>query len=112
MNPMNHIKISLRSADEPRILKTDDGTATFASVFAIHNATRNEAIPITVKASGELAPVLADTLPKGTAFVVEGRLSFYKHPDTNRELYSIRAENFSEITPPKSQTSQPAIAHE
>jgi hypothetical protein len=109
---MNYIKLSLRSADEPRILKTENNTATFASVFAIHNASRNEAIPISVKASRDLAPVLVDSLAKGTAFVVEGKLSFYKHPDTSREHYSILAENFSEITPPKSQNPQPESTNE
>jgi Single-strand binding protein family. len=107
---MNLIKLSLRSADNPRIIKSDNGTATFASVFAIHNSMRkgkSESIPITVKASRDLAPALVNSLTKGTAFVVDGKLSYYKHPDTSRELYSIWAENLSEITAPKSQ-AQPS----
>ena len=35
------------------------------------------------------------------AFSVEGRLAYYKSPETNRESYSICADSFSEITPPK-----------
>ena len=36
------------------------------------------------------------------AFVVEGQLAYYKSPETNRESYSIWADNFTDITPPKS----------
>ena len=39
---------------------------------------------------------------KGVAFVVEGQLAYYKNPETNRETYSIWADNFTDITPPKS----------
>ena len=41
-------------------------------------------------------------LKKGVAFVVEGQLAYYKSPETNRETYSIWADNFTDITPPKS----------
>ena len=61
-----------------------------------------EAIPITVKASNELAKTIVAELKKGVAFVVEGQLAYYKNPDTNRETYSIWAESFTDITPPKS----------
>ena len=44
----------------------------------------------------------------GVAFVVEGQLAYYKNPDTNREVYSILAERFTEITPPKSTGVKPA----
>jgi hypothetical protein len=33
---------------------------------------------------------------------VEGQLAYYKSPETNRETYSIWADNFTYITPPKS----------
>ena len=87
---MNQIKLSLRCADEARTLKEEGGVPTFTTVFALHNATRKgkqETIPIMVK-----------------AFVVEGQLSYFKHPDTNRESYSIWADNFMDITPPKSKS--------
>lgn len=108
---MNQIKISLRAADEPRIIREEGGVATFASVFALHNITRKgkeekETLPLTVKASHELAPVLVNSLKKGTAFVVEGQLAYYRNPDTNRDYYSIWADHFTDITPPKSIASQ------
>ena len=49
-----------------------------------------------------MAKTLVAELKKGVAFVVEGQLAYYKNPDTNRETYSIWAENFTDITPPKS----------
>ena len=109
---MNQIKLSLRAADDSRTIKEEDGVPTFATVFALHNATRRtreETIPITVKASHELALTLVRDLKKGTAFVVEGQLSYFKHPETNRESYSIWADNFTDITPPK---SKPQSDHE
>jgi hypothetical protein len=39
---------------------------------------------------------------------VEGRLAYYKNPDTNREVYSIVADLFIDITPPKSTAVKPA----
>jgi single-stranded DNA-binding protein len=74
-------------------------------VFSLHNSTRKgreETVPITVKASHELAQSLVNELRKGVAFVVEGQLAHYKSPETNGETYSIWVENFSDITPPKS----------
>ncbi len=104
---MNQIKLSLRAADSPRTIKEEAGLPAFASVFSLCNASNQgrgdkEAIPITVKASNELARTMVGELKKGVAFVVEGQLAYYKNPDTNREVYSILAEGFSEITPPKS----------
>jgi len=104
---MNQIKLTLRAADQPRVIKEENGVPTFASVFAIHNPftkgrAPETAIPITVKASHELASTLVDSLTKGTAFVVEGQLTYFKNPETNRESYSIRADQFTDITPPKS----------
>jgi hypothetical protein len=49
-----------------------------------------------------LAKTIVAELRKGVAFVVEGQLAYYKNPDTNRETYSIWAESFTDITPPKS----------
>ena len=106
---MNQLKLSLRAADDPRTIKEENGVPTFASVFALHNATRNgreETLPITVKASHELAPMLVNELKKGIAFVVEGQLAYYKNPETNRESYSIRAESFAEIAAPRSTATQ------
>jgi single-stranded DNA-binding protein len=102
---MNQFKLSLRAADDPRTIKEENGVPTFASVFALHNTTRKgreEAIPITVKASQELARTLVNELRKGVAFLVEGQLAYYKSSETNRETYSIWAESFTDITPPKS----------
>jgi single-stranded DNA-binding protein len=104
---MNQIQLSLRSADHPRTLKDSDGVPTFATVFALHNRKgreTRETLPITVKASHELAITLVDSLKKGTSFIVEGQLSYYKHPETHRESYSIWAERFTDITPPQSTT--------
>jgi hypothetical protein len=101
---MNHLKLSLRAADDPRIIKEENGIPSFASVFSLHNTSRKgreETVPITVKASHELAQTLVNELEKGVAFVVEGQLA-YKSPETNRETYSIWADNFTDITPPKS----------
>ena len=103
---MNRIQLTLRTADAPRIIREEAGVPTFATVFALHNIEqkgRAEAIPITVKASHELAPILARDLRRGTAFVVDGQLSYFHHPDTNRESYSIWADALTEITPPKTQ---------
>lgn len=91
----------------PAPSKREAGFPTFASVFSLHNLTSQgrgdkEAIPITVKASNELAKTIVAELKKGVAFVVEGQLAYYKNPDTNRETYSIWAESFTDITPPKS----------
>ena len=104
---MNQIKLSLRAADDPRTIKEEAGLPTFASVFSLHNVTNQargdrEAIPLTVKASNELAMTIVAELKRGVAFVVEGQLAYYKNPDTNRETYSIWAESFTDITPPKS----------
>ena len=106
---MNQLKLSLRAADDPRPIKEENGLPTFASVFALHNATRNgreETLPITVKASHELAPMLVNELKKGIVFVVEGQLAYYKNPETNRESYSIRAESFAGISAPRSTATQ------
>jgi single-stranded DNA-binding protein len=104
---MNQIKLSLRAADDPRTIKEEAGLPTFASVFSLHNITNQgrgdkETIPITVKASNELARTLVAELKKGVAFVVEGQLAYYRNPDTNRGTYSIWAENLTDMTPPKS----------
>ncbi len=106
---MNELRLSLRAADDPRTIKEENGVPTFASVFSLHNNTRKgkeETLPITVKASRELAVTLVDELKKGVAFIVEGQLAYYKSPETNRESYSIWAENFAEITPPRSTTAE------
>ena len=102
---MNQLKLSLRAADDPRTLKEENGVPTFASVFSLHNATRkgrDETLPITVKASHELAQTLVSKLKKGVAFVVEGQLAYYKSPETNRDTYSLWAESFTDITSPRS----------
>jgi hypothetical protein len=92
--------------------RREAGLPTFASVFSLHNVTNQgrgdkEAIPITVKASNEFAKTIVAELKKGVAFVVEGQLAYYKNSDTNRETYSIWAESFTDITPPKSTAVNP-----
>ena len=109
LKSMNQIKLTLRAADHPRVIKEDNGIPSFATVFAIHNPFRNgrapeAAIPITVKASDTLASILVESLSKGARFTVEGQLTYFKNPATHRESYSIRADQFTEITPPKSTT--------
>ena len=107
---MNQIKLSLRAADEPRIMKEEAGVPLFASVFALHNVTktgREETIPLTVKASQSLARILVAELRKGVAFVVEGQLAYFRNPETNRETYSILADHITDITPPKSSKPTP-----
>jgi hypothetical protein len=102
---MNQIKLSLRAADEPRTIKEEADVPVFASVFALHNVTRSgreETIPLIVKASQDLARTLVTELRKGVAFVVEGQLAYFKNPETNRETYSILADQITDITPPKS----------
>jgi hypothetical protein len=102
---MNQIKLSLRAADEPRTIKEEAGVPVFASVFALHNVTklgREETIPLTIKASQDLASILVTELRKGVAFIVEGQLTYFRNPETNRETYSILADHITDITPPKS----------
>ena len=102
---MNQIKLSLRAADDPRIMKEENGVPSFASVFSLHNTTRKGkegTVPIVVKAFRELAQTLVNELKKGVAFVVEGQLTYYKNPETNRETYAIWADNLTDITQPKS----------
>lgn len=104
---MNQIKLSLRAADHPRVVKEEGGVPTFVTVFAIHNPFRKgrspeSAIPITVKASKEQAPMIAEELSKGTGFTVEGQLSYFRNPETRRESFSIWAERILDIVPPKS----------
>ena len=107
---MNQIKLSLRAADEPRTIKEEAGVPVFASVFALHNVTRSgreETIPLIVKASQDLARTLVTELRKGVAFVVEGQLAYFRNPETNRETYSILADQITDITPPKSSKPMP-----
>ena len=37
---MNQLKLSLRAADDPRMIKEENGVPTFASVFSLHNTNR------------------------------------------------------------------------
>ena len=99
---MNQIKLSLRAADDSRTIKEEGGVPTFATVFALHNAARKgETIPITVKASHELALTLVRDLRKGTAFIVEASfpISSTRTPTAKATIW---ADNFTEITAPKS----------
>jgi len=103
---MNQIKLSLRAADHPRVVKEEDGVPTFATVFAIHNRFRKgkspeSAIPITIKAGRELAVALVKNLAKGTGFTVEGQLAYFRNPESGRESFSIWAEQIADIVPPK-----------
>ena len=104
---MNQIKLSLRAADDSRTIKEEGGVPSLRHGFLpaqLHQRGEGETLPITVKASHELALTLVRDLKKGTAFVVEGQLSYFKHPDTNRESYSISADDFTDITAPKCKT--------
>ena len=42
---------------------------------------KEETLPITVKASRELAVTLVDELKKGVAFIVKRQLTYYKSPE-------------------------------
>jgi hypothetical protein len=98
---MNQINLSLRAADEPRTIKEKAGVP----VFALHNVTktgREETIPLTVKASQDLARTLVTELRKGVMFVVEAQLAYFRNPETNRETSSILADQITDIAPPKS----------
>ena len=91
----------------------DQHRRVIASLFEPHGCrvtamSTEEIVPITVKASHELAQTLVSELKKGVAFVVEGQLAYYKKPETNRENYSIWADNFTDITPPKSTATKAA----
>lgn len=99
---MNQIKLSVRCGDDPRIIREENGVPTFVTVFAIHNPSRKNqraetTLPINVKAFDALAVELSEKLTKGAAFVVEGELTYFRHPETRRESYSIRADQLSEI---------------
>jgi hypothetical protein len=63
---------------------------------------RDETIPLTVKASQDLARTLVTELRKGVSFIVEGQLAYFRNPETNRETYSILADQITDIVPPKS----------
>jgi hypothetical protein len=106
---MNQIKLSLRAADQPRVVKEEDGVPTFATVFAIHNPFRKgkspeSNIPITIKAGKELAATLVECLSKGTGFTVNGTLAYFKNPESGRESFSIWADQIADIVPPKATT--------
>ena len=66
-----------------RALSRKKRASDLASVFSLHNApsqTDGEVIPITVKAFNELAVTTVAELKRGVAFVVEGKLAYYKKP--------------------------------
>ncbi len=104
---MNRIQLSLRAADDPRTLRADDGVPTFVSVFSLHNGTKRgpaggDPLPITVKASRELAQTVVSELRRGAAFVVAGQLDYYRNPESSRAIYSIWADAITDITQPQS----------
>ena len=107
---MNQLKLSLRAADDPRTIKAENGLPVFASVFSLHNAIRNgreEALPITVKASHELAQTSRQRSEKGSGLRRGGSTCRPQERRNEPETYSVWAEKFSEITRP---TSTPAKA--
>lgn len=103
---MNQLKLSVRCGDNPRVIREEEGVPSFVTVFVLHhpfkhNKSPEAIIPITVKASKELAPTLAQDLAKGTSFIVEGQLSYFRNPETRRESFSIWAQAITDIVQPK-----------
>ena len=89
-----NIPATTRSSPPPQASHTPETTQRVATVFALHNTARkgrDETIPITVNASHELALTLVRDLKKGTAFVVEGQLS-YRGPTLASRTFGILAK--------------------
>lgn len=109
---MNKIQLSLRAASDPKIHNHEQEEPTFVSVFALHNITKkngantDHTIPVTAKFYKTLAARAAKEIKKGYAFVVEGKLSYYKNPETDKESYSILVDQFSDVQMPHSSKTQ------
>jgi len=110
---MNNIQLSLRAATDPKILNQEQDEPTFVSVFALHNlikkngANTDHTIPVTAKFYNSLAARAAKEIKIGYAFVVEGKLSYYKNPKTEKESYSIIVDEFDDVQMPRSSKPQP-----
>lgn len=109
----NKIQLSLRAASDPKILNHEQDEPTFVSVFALHNITKkngentDHTIPVTAKFYKALAARAAVEIKQGYAFVVDGKLSYYKNPDTEKESYSIIVDQLDGIQAPRSSKPQP-----
>jgi hypothetical protein len=111
-NQINKIELTVRAGDNPAVKKEEEGKPVFVTVFCLHNKIVGEkilTIPITVKASKDLAAVLIQHVKKGYRFVVRGRLDYWKNSENNRDNYSIYAENIEEICPPKYEVEAAAV---
>jgi hypothetical protein len=79
---MNQLKLSLRAGGRP----AHDHGRKWRTGLCLHilapqrNKGREETVPITVKASHELAQTLVNKLRKGVAFVVQGQLTTTRAP--------------------------------
>ena len=110
---MNKIQLSLRAATNPKIHNHEQDEPTFVSVFALHNiikkngANTDHTIPVTAKFYKALAVRAAKEIKQGYAFVVEGKLSYYKNPETEKESYSIIVDQLDGIEAPRSSKPQP-----
>lgn len=110
---MNNIQLSLRAATDPKIHNHEQDEPTFVSVFALHNLVKKNGdstehtIPVTAKFFKSLAARAAEEIKIGYAFMVEGRLSYYKNPKTEKESYSIIVDEFNDVQMPRSNKPQP-----
>jgi single-stranded DNA-binding protein len=108
----NKIQLSLRAATDPKVHNQEEDEPTFVSVFALHNLTKKNGdstehtIPVTAKFFKSLAARAAQEIKIGYAFAVEGRLSYYKNPTTEKESYSIIVDEFDNVQMPRSTKPQ------
>ena len=115
-NNTNKIELTCRAAENPIILKEKSGNPVFTSIFCLdtrHSAFGENTLPITIKGKGELAPFIINRLKCGCQFTATGRLEYWKNPNTNRESYSILAEDIQNITEPPTETieNEPEYEH-
>jgi hypothetical protein len=109
---MNKIQLSLRAATDPKIHNHEQEEPTFVSVFALHNLTKkngantDHTIPVTAKFYNALAARAAKEIKLGYAFIAEGKLSYYKNPNTEKESYSIIVDQFDDVQMPRSSKPQ------
>ncbi len=77
-------------------------------IFALCNPSKNLFFKIkyslknfTVFEKGNCRDTIHQNIKKGYRFLVQGRLDYWKNSESNRDNYSIFAENIEEITEPK-----------
>ena len=108
-NNTNKIELTCRAAKDPIVLKEEAGKPVFTSIFCLHNrptASGEHTMPITIKARAELAPLMIEHLKCGYQFITIGRLEYWKNSKTNRETYSILAEDIQKITQPQNEITE------